>query len=195
MDYKSFIGVITVVIALASYVPYFRDIFLGKTKPHVFSWLVWGVLTGIAFGGQLIDNGGAGAWVTGVTSLMCIAVFVLALFKGEKEITTTDRLSLCGAGIALVLWFVIDQPILSVILITIIDLLGFIPTFRKSFHKPHEETVSTYALSATKFAIAFFALDAFTILTVLYTGSLVVMNGLFVIMLMVRRRNNITVTI
>lgn len=188
MDYKLILGIITVVIAFISYIPYFRDIFKGKTKPHAFSWLVWSVLTGIGFVGQVADNGGAGTWVTGVSALICIIVFFLALFKGEKEITRTDWLSLFGAGIAILLWIVVDQPIISIILITLIDALGFAPTFRKSFHKPQEETVITYTFSAIKFFIALFALDTFSILTVLYPASLVVMNGLFVIMIIIRKR-------
>ena len=55
LEYKTILGIIAVIIALAGYVPYFRDIFRGKTKPHAFSWLVWASLTGIAFFGQIFD--------------------------------------------------------------------------------------------------------------------------------------------
>jgi hypothetical protein len=37
MDYKAYLAIGTVVLAAASYVPYFRDMFAGKTKPHAFS--------------------------------------------------------------------------------------------------------------------------------------------------------------
>ncbi len=188
MDYKVFLGVFATILAFLSYIPYFRDIFKGATKPHAFSWLVWGVLTAIAFFGQIADGGGAGAWVTGFTALLCLSIFIAALVKGEKHVTLTDWLSLAGAGMALVLWYLTDSPLLSVVLITLIDALGFWPTFRKSYFKPNEETLITYVVSAVKFAIALVALERFTVVTALYPISLVIMNGAFAVMVAVRRK-------
>jgi len=190
LEYKTILGIIAVIIALAGYVPYFRDIFRGKTKPHAFSWLVWASLTGIAFFGQIFDKGGAGAWVTGFTAVVSFAIFFLALKKGEKNITSSDKWSLFGAGVALVLWYLTSSPMGSVILITLIDALGFYPTFRKSYHKPHEETMLTFFLSGLKFVIAIIALQNYSVVTYLYPASLVLMNFIFVGLLIVRRRQH-----
>ncbi|MBU1112174.1 MAG: hypothetical protein ABIG93_01935 [archaeon] len=189
-EYKAILGIIAIVLALAGYIPYFRDIFLGKTKPHTYTWLVWASLTGIAFFGQMFDGGGAGAWVTGFTALVSFVIFFIALKKGEQSITTSDKWSLFGACIALVLWFITNNPLGSVILITLIDALGFYPTFRKSYHKPHEETMSTYFLSGLKFIIAIIALQNYTVITWLYPASLVLMNFVFVGLLVVRRKQH-----
>lgn len=86
------------------------------------------------------------------------------------------------------LWAITDSPLTAVILITIIDALGFAPTFRKAYHKPQEETMITFVLSAVKFVIAIAALSNYSTVTVLYPASLVLMNGLFVAMLIVRRK-------
>ncbi len=187
-DYKIILGLIAVVIALAGYIPYFKDIFRGKTKPHAFTWLVWASLTGIAFFGQLFDGGGAGAWVTGFTALVSFVIFFLAIGRGEKNITPSDKWSLSGAVVALILWFLTDSPLGSVILITLIDALGFYPTFRKSYHKPHEETMLTFFLSGLKFIIAIIALQNYSVVTYLYPASLVLMNFIFVGLLIVRRK-------
>ena len=87
MNYKIILGAVAVVINFIGYVPYFRDIFRGATKPHVFSWFVWGLVTGIVFFAQLAKGGGAGAWVTGLSSFFCLVIACLAFFRGEKEIT------------------------------------------------------------------------------------------------------------
>ena len=188
MSIKAVIAVATIVMTLASYVFYFRDIFAGKTKPHAFSWLVWAALTAIAFFGQVSDQAGPGAWITGVTALVSIVIFGLAIQKGEKDITRSDKLNLLGAVLALGLWPLTSNPLLSMILITIVDFLGFLPTIRKSYHKPHEETLITYVLSALKFVLAIVALDHYSVITWLYPASLVAANGFFVFMLVVRRR-------
>lgn len=185
---KTALGIIATIMALISYVPYIRNMLSGKTKPHAFSWLVWGVLTAIAFVGQVSDGAGPGAWVTGFTACVSFFIFVTALRTGEKDITKSDWLSLVGAGVAMLLWWATSDPLIAVILITVIDALGFFPTFRKSYHKPYQETAITFAISALKFVIAIIALENLTPTTWLYPASLVVMNGIFVVMLLIRRK-------
>jgi hypothetical protein len=188
MDYKSLLGILAVLVAFIGYVPYFRDIFANKTVPHAFSWLVWGIVTGIAFFGQIVGDAGPGTWVTGITALVCFVIFVFGVIKGRRNITFLDWLSLFGAGLAILLWLITKSPLLSVILITLIDALAFFPTFRKSYFKPNEETASTYALSGLKFLLSVFALTHFSVITAMYPLSIVLMNVLFVGMLIVRRK-------
>lgn len=184
----TFLGVFAIALGFVGYAPYFRDIFLGKTKPHAYTWFVWGLLTGIAFVGQMVDGGGAGAWVTGVTAAMCMVIVLFALKWGEKQITISDKVSLVGALVAVGLWYMTDDPLLAVVIITVIDLFGFYPTFRKSFYKPGEETMATYVIGGLKFFIALFALGNYSVVTVLYPLSLVVSNWVFVVMIAIRRK-------
>lgn len=69
-----------------------------------------------------------------------------------------------------------------------VDFLGFMPTIRKSYRKPHEETLIHYVLAGLKFALAVVALDNYTLVTWLYPASLVAANLFFVFMLVARRR-------
>ncbi|MDB5181403.1 MAG: hypothetical protein JWP13_166 [Candidatus Saccharibacteria bacterium] len=184
---QSFLGAFAVVLGFVSYVPYFRGILAGKTKPHAFSWLVWSMVNAIAFFAQVSSGGGAGAWVTGFTTLACAAVTMAAMRNGWSHITRMDWVFFAGSLAALALWLVTKDPLGSVILVTIIDILAFVPTLRKSYHKPDEESASLYALSAVKFAISLAALSALTLTTVLYPLSLVVTNGLFAALILWRR--------
>ncbi len=185
---KNVLGIIAVVVAFVSYVPYFRNIFAGKTKPHAFSWLVWGILNAVAFAGQIHDKGGAGAWAVGLTAAVMFTIFGVSLRFGEKDIRPFDWFCLVGAGIALLPWLLTNDPLISVVLITVIDALGFLPTVRKSYKKPHQETLITFLLSTLKYSLVIFALQKYTLVTILFPLSLVIMNGLFVLMLVIRRR-------
>jgi hypothetical protein len=182
------LGVLAVVIGLIGYVPYFRTIFNGKTKPHAFTWLVWSIMTTIAFGGQLVGRGGAGSWVTGSTVFISFTIFALALGKGEKDFPLVDWLCLGGCMIGLVLWAITGDPLTAIILITVIDVLAFAPTFRKSYSKPDSEPVFTYALSVLKLLISLLALHHLSMLTVLYPASLALTSGLFVVMVLAQRK-------
>jgi len=188
LNYKIVMGFLSALIGVVSFIPYFRDIFRGHTKPHTFTWLVWGVLTSIAFFVQLVEDGGPGTWITGVSALACFVVAFLAMVKGETHIVLVDGLSLLGAFISLIGWWLTQKPLVAVILISLTDAIGFIPTIRKSYHKPQEETASTFALSGFAFFLSLFALESFSLTTWLYPVSIVVLNTLFVTLLLVRRR-------
>jgi hypothetical protein len=188
MNFKEVLGIIASLIALVSYIPYFRDIFKGKTKPHAFSWLVWSILTFIAFFGQLAGGAGAGAWVNGVTAIICFIIFIFGIQKGRGTIVFIDWISLVGAFVAILFWFITKGPLLSIILVTLTDALGFFPTFRKSFINPHEETLSTYFLSGLKYIFALLALDNVSVVTALFPSYLIIANWIFVVMIVFRKK-------
>lgn len=183
-----FFATIGIILTFVGYAYYFRDIFRGKTKPHAFSWFVWSILTAIACAAQLSEGGGVGASITGLTAAISFVIFLLALRVGEKSFTRSDWVALSSALVALFLWWLTNNPLLSVILITLTDAFAFFPTFRKSYHKPYEETLIEYVLASIKFIFGVLALESFSVTTWLYPASLVCMNGAFVIMLLHRRK-------
>lgn len=187
-DYKQLLGILAIAIGIAAYIPYLIDLFKGKTKPHVFSWLLWGIITGIGFFASLSRGGGAGVWVEAFTGAMCFFIATYAVFRGERNITIIDWLSFIGAVLALALWAITKEPLVAIILVLIIDVLGFVPTFRKSYSKPYEETLSCYLLNGIKFIPALFALTFFNATTALYPAYLIAANFAFVAMLIWRRK-------
>lgn len=57
-DWRYLIGSLAVIIALWSYIAYIRSIFAHQTQPHIFSWSIWTLTTGIAFFAQVAGGGG-----------------------------------------------------------------------------------------------------------------------------------------
>lgn len=185
---KNVIGVIAVILAFAAYIPYFRDIVKGKTKPHIYSWFIWGFLTTIIFALQVKGGGGAGAWVTLSAGIFSFIVFFLGLRSGDKDITKSDTVFFIAALIATGLWVFAKQPTLSVILLVVVDMLGFIPTIRKSWKKPQEETLFMWALNGFRHSLSILALRQYNTLTLLYPSVWAAANILFSLMLIIRRR-------
>lgn len=186
-EYKVIVGVLALVITVFGYALYFAHMTQGKTKPHAFSWFVWGTLTAIAFAAQVAENGGAGAWVMGLTAVACFSISGFAYFKGAQDFVWFDWCALASAGIALVLWWLAQSPLWSVVLITLTDAFGFLPTMRKSYFRPHEETALIFVVSSIKFILSIFALETYTLSTWLYPAYLIVANGLVATTLFVRR--------
>lgn len=187
MDHKLAITIVATGIGILSHLAYYRDIFKNKTKPHVFSWFLWGLLTAIAFFGQLAKDGGVGSWVLGSTALSCFAIAVVSLYKGEKNITKLDWISFIFAISGIVLWQITNNPLTAIVIVTVVDALACVPTFRKAYFKPFEETASTYILSSLKFILSFFALESLNLGTWLYPASIIMTNSGLVAMLLWRR--------
>lgn len=184
---KEALAGIAIILTLVGYFQYFRTMFAGKTRPHMFSWIIWASLTAIAYFAQISDNAGAGSWVTALSAIICFFIAGFAFFYGEKNITRGDWITFIAALSAIPVWLITDTPLWSVLIVTVIDALGFYPTFRKSWNKPYEENMFHYSTASIKFILAVFALNHFSIITALYPLSLVVMNFVFVFLLIIRR--------
>lgn len=185
---KHTIAVIAIILTFVGYIPYDRDIIKGSTKPHIFSWFVWGLVTLIVFALQVYGGAGIAALVTLCAALMCIGVIFLGLkHKSLSDITKMDVVFFIGALISVAVWIFAKQPVFSAILATTIDILAFIPTIRKSWHRPHTETLSMTLITTFRFGLVLISLDKYSLLTVLYPITWLLGNGLFSLMLMYRR--------
>ena len=186
-DYKTVISIITIIFSLVGYIPYHLDIYTGKTTPHIYSWFIWGTATAIAFALQVSAGAGVGSWMTLVIALNAFIIFFLGLRHGKKDITNSDTVFFILSLVAVFIWLVARQPVVSIILISTVEMFGFIPTIRKSWHKPYSETLSMYALSAFRHGLSIFALQQLNIITWLYPVTWTLANALFSLMLIMRR--------
>ncbi len=188
LNIKIFFSVVAIILNFISYIPYIRDIIKGKTIPHAYTWLIFGLVNIFVFGLQISKGAGVGAFFTLAVAVMVFFIFILSLYKGEKKITFLDTVFLVLALIALVLWIFAKQPILSVILLSVINMLAFAPTLRKSWNKPFSETMSTYIMNGSKQALSLLALEQYNIVTYLLPLSASLVTFLFVFILIFRRK-------
>ncbi len=188
MEYKALIGSIVIVLTFAGYAPYIFDILKNKTKPHAFTWLTVSITAYIAYALQVIGGGGVGALPMLVVTCICILVFLLSLWRGTRDINFLDAVFLILSLTALLLSLLAKQPILSVFLITISEILGFVPTVRKSWNNPYSETLSLYGISIFRHGLSIVALEQMNILTVLYPAAWTLTNVFITSILIVRRR-------
>lgn len=187
MDYKIVVGAAGAAVAVIQYGIYIRSILKGKTKPHVFSWFVWGVPCGVVFIAQIVKGGGAGSWTTGVTSILCTLIFLLALRYGDKVLKRIDVVSFILSLLAIGLWLITNDPLWSVILIATADVLGMIPTLRKSYENPYEEPLGTWFIANLKWILSFVALQDLSLTTYLYPVAMFASITVLIILLMWRR--------
>ncbi len=189
MFYKEILSVIAIALTFIAFYPYIRSIILGETKPHVFSWIIWGSTTFVVFLAQLEDNGGVGAWPIGISGVITLFVAALSYFKRtDIGITRTDWLFFIAAMSALPFWYFTSNPLWAVIILTVVDILGFGPTVRKSYQQPHSESLLFFALFSARNFIVILALENYSITTVLFPAAIGIACLALIIMLIYRRR-------
>ena len=186
-DPRVLLGAASVALGVVALVPYLRDTLAGRTKPHLFSWLIWAVLTAVGFAGQMRAGAGPGAWAAGVTVAGCCTVVALAARGGLGYVTRLDWWCLAGGGCALALW-PLAGPLAAVLLAEVVSGVGFVPTVAKSFVRPWDETLSVYVLAAVKFGLAGVAVRRWSALGLLPPVADGLMELLMVVVLVSRRR-------
>ncbi len=186
---KEVLSGIAIAITFAAFFPYIRSIQSGRTKPHVFSWVIWGSTTLIVFFAQMADEGGAGAWPIGISGIITIYVAVLAYTKrADTAITRTDWLFFAAAMASLPAWFLTSDPLWAVIILTMIDVLGFGPTIRKAYARPYEEQLLFFVLMGARNLISIAALENYSLTTVLFPAAVAAAVVLFLAIVIARRQ-------
>lgn len=181
---KETLGFVTIILSIIGHVPYIIDTVRGKTKPHIFTWVIWSIITLLAFFGQWVKGGGAGSWGTGVTGLMAICITLFAIKKGVKDITLSDKIFFVGALLAIIPWYLTKDPTISVIIAATIDFSAFVPTIRKTIKNPKSETLATYSINIVRHILSFIALENYNLVTVLYPAYLLGMNSVMTVVIL-----------
>jgi len=185
---KTALTIIAISISLVGFVPYIKDSIAGKTKPHIVSWFIWALISFLAFGIQLLNDGGAGSYINLILGITCTISLIIGLRNGTKDISKFDILSLLLALVAIVLWLIVKQPLWSIILVSVIDLISFLPTVRKSWNSPWSETLISWELSVLKHVITLFTFQKISLIVLVYPVYALIANGAFSLMLVLRRR-------
>lgn len=187
MTGKTIFGLVSVALAAIGYTSYAVTVLKGRTRPHLFSWWIWGLVMAVAAAVQLTNDAGAGAWVTVFSAAACLAIALLSLRHGDRNIAPTDWVALAAALTIIPAWAVTRNPLLAVLMASAIEWLGYYPTMRKSWLRPREETPITYSLDLTKWLMSLWALTAYSAVTLIYPLALLAANALLVTIILGRR--------
>ena len=169
MPYKELLSTIAIVLTIVSFYPYIRSIQKGETKPHYFSWVIWGLTTTLSSFTELADHGGAGAYSVLLSGLLCFYIAYLAYKqKRDYKIEKSDWVVFYVALSSLVLWYITSDPLWTAIILTMVDGVGFIPTFKKAYHYPWEEHIPFYVIITIRNFFAIFAMENYSITTTIF---------------------------
>ena len=101
---KETLAIIGAVIAVVGNVPYLLDVIKKRVEPHPYTWLVWTIVSGVTFFGQVAKGAGIGALPTAAAEIFTVIIFLFSLQYGFKNIVKTDTYFLIFALLGLIPW-------------------------------------------------------------------------------------------
>ncbi|MBD3821485.1 MAG: hypothetical protein IE914_04415 [Thiotrichales bacterium] len=189
MLYKEVSAAIAIFITFYAFIPYILSILSGKTRAHVFSWIIWGLTTLIVFFAQIEAKGGIGAIPIGISAGITLFIALLAYTKkNDSDITKTDWWFFILALASVPLWYFTSEPIWAVAILTLVDLAGFGPTLRKAYQFPHSESPLFFGLFFIRNLSVILALESYSLTTVLFPAAIALACIMLISIIMIRRR-------
>lgn len=147
---------------------YVVDVLKNRTRPHIFSWLVWAILMSIGAAIQLAEGSWATALSLGFGAIINYSVFGLGYRQGDHNITRSDWAFLSAALLTIPVWLLTSNPLWAAILVSTINLAGSAPTFRKAWIKPNEENLFSFSVYTGVSVLRILSITPFTFVTALY---------------------------
>ena len=150
--------VISTVLALVSGPSYVSDILKGRAKPQRATFLIFTLLSAIAFYGQLKLGARLPLIFTGMDVFGSLAVFLLSLKYGVSGFSRADKYAISVATVGVVISAIANQPTLAIVGVITADLAAMYLTLRKTYLKPETEPYRSWIMFG--FAAVFSALSS-----------------------------------
>lgn len=178
-----------VIVSIIRYGSYIYNTIWGATRPHAFSWFNWGLIVALGAVAQFQMNGGLSAWLLVLVSAVCFLFTILGLIYGEKNYTKGDWATFIGALIAIAIWQVTQNPMLTILLLITIDCLSYYPTWRKMWVNPWSEPTDGFFWAGSRYFFALLAVPEFTIDLMMYPFWLMAVDWATGVYMIARRRH------
>lgn len=186
-DFHSWAGKIAGLLALIGFVPYVIATLQGKNKPNRVTWIIWGLVSLILLGSYKTAGATHALWPSVSNALGMIVIIVLSFKYGEGGGNLLDLGCLLTALAGLFFWWFFDSPLPALYISIAVDLIGGIPTIKKSYLDPAREDRLTWILFWTANVLNLFAVEEWNFAMALYPLYLFFISGTILAILTVRR--------
>ena len=155
----------------------------GKYAPSVFSRIVWLILSIISFAGVVAsESTSASILLAGIFLFGNAAVCITSFWKGTKSIGNLELACLVILFMSAVVWVVFDAPLLSLGISLLAHFIGGVPTYKRAWENPKNESTGFWSLFFIASMVSTFAslgepwqLIVFPIYFTLFDGSMTIL--------------------
>ena len=170
-------GIAAGVVSLVAFIPYIASILRGKTKPSRATWLILSLTAAITLASYREAVNGTAIWVARGYVIATIVVFLLSIKRGVGGWEGFDQLAFGGCAATLGLWAMSNSAELALFAILATDLVGLLPTMRKTLHNPETENSLAWILSFAASLLSLLIVDGWSFLNFAYPAYLTISSG------------------
>jgi len=187
-DWRDALGILSVALAVLAAVIYIAQTLRGEVRPHPLSWFLFGILSLTGFLVQRDEGARQGSWTLMAMTIICFLFVIVSVARGERSFSLGEWAFLIAGGAVFVVYLFTGQANVAAALTTLVDALGYGPTFVRGWSQPKKDSVASFALNGVKFVPSLLAMDPISFATSFYPATLMVLNAAVAIMLAMRRR-------
>ncbi|MFA5936603.1 MAG: hypothetical protein WC822_01855 [Candidatus Paceibacterota bacterium] len=176
------------ILMALSVIPYAKSIFRLETKPQRMTWLIWSILIIIAFFSQLAEGGTWSLLLTVGDTLAVLICFFLSIKFGVGGFRKIDIISLCGAGISLIFWYITKEPAVALFFIILTDFIGASLTISKTWKNPESENFIAWAMCGVGGFLGTLAVGKLDFVLLSFPIYVCLINSAMAIIILIRKR-------
>ena len=147
----------TIVLSLISPISYTKSMLAGKAKPHRVTRLIIWLASIAGFLGVLHSTSLPGKIIAGIFLARATYLLSMSTKFGAGGFSRLDITCLCIGILALATYVVTKNGVYTIALGILADLVGFIPTFVKTYHYPESEDATFFAIEGVAALLGVFA--------------------------------------
>jgi hypothetical protein len=148
----------TIILSILSPISYTRSMLAGNAKPHKVTRLIVWLASVAGLLGVLHSPNTSGIIFAGIFFTRASYLLVMSLIYGTGRASRLDKSCLViGIG-ALVVYVATGSGLLAIMFGILADLIGYIPTFVKTWHRPRSEDPLFFGIESLASLLAIFAI-------------------------------------
>jgi hypothetical protein len=174
---------IAALATLIAAVAYIRSMFKGQTKPNRVTWLMWTIAPFIA-ACAAFSSGTTWAAVPVFMSGLSPLLILLASIINKRAYWKLSAFDyVCGAlsSLALVLWYITENPNVAIVFAIFSDALAAAPTLRKAWRNPESEFSWPFFVGVFSPMTSFFVIQTWTFSDIAFPAYLIFINILLAV--------------
>lgn len=162
------IGIISAILGILSYIPYYRDIFWGQTRPNRATFGILSFIGVIQVYSYIQTGATSTVFLPLIFTIGAISVFLISIKKGVGGASSLDIACLAGAVLSVIAWQITQKPEVALYLGILTSAFGLIPTIRKAYYYPWSESKVSWTIASVAAILNLFAISQWTPSQMLY---------------------------
>ena len=187
---KENIGLFAGLLSASAYVFYIISIFNGKTKPSRSTWWILTIVGVLIFTSSYSIGARENMWIQ--LTYMIGPLFIAFLSLNPKygygsQLSLTDKTCLVGACLCAILWILFDAPFVAFLGSIVVDFVGLVPTIKKAYVDPHEESLFAWTIEITASVVNALGITMWFTLSDknwIYASYMIFVNGIVFLLLL-----------